>query len=349
MASVTAVKTAPHSVLSDYKRLLTLAEYKRAFPSADEVLLKLNLSWTLFFPACSSPPWQVEGVVSTLREDGFRVTAVENKTVVTDPEKGAILNRWSALFSRYQVPFVLLHETEWIDFTPRAELCALQEIFPHGFQIPRLFVGTPILHLPTLKTHGHTGMTGAVKNAFGGLLKERRHHAHRLIHEILVDIMSIQKEIHPGIFVVLDGTICGDGAGPRTMIPRTGNILLASDDPVALDAVAATIMGFDAFSIPFIRLCHDKGIGVGDYDQIEIIGDDISSLNLHCSVRRSPVIFFDQLVRKSMLEPLLHTLLFRAAIAASAVYHDYIWYPVVGKRRVDAFMKTPWGLLFSQY
>jgi len=325
MASVTAVKTAPHSVLSDYKRLLTLAEYKRAFPSADEVLLKLNLSWTLFFPACSSPPWQVEGVVSTLREDGFRVTAVENKTVVTDPEKGAILNRWSALFSRYQVPFVLLHETEWIDFTPRAELCALQEIY------------------------GHTGMTGAVKNAFGGLLKERRHHAHRLIHEILVDIMSIQKEIHPGIFVVLDGTICGDGAGPRTMIPRTGNILLASDDPVALDAVAATIMGFDAFSIPFIRLCHDKGIGVGDYDQIEIIGDDISSFNLHCSARRSPVIFFDQLVRKSMLEPLLHTPLFRAAIAASAVYHDYIWYPVVGKRRVDAFMKTPWGLLFSQY
>jgi uncharacterized protein (DUF362 family) len=313
------------------------------------VLLKLNLSWSLFFPGCSSPPWQVEGVLSTVLQDGYEVTAVENKTVVTDPEEGAMHNRWSSLFSQYDVQFIPLQEAQWIDFTPHSDMMAMGDIFPEGFQVPHMFMDTSIIHLPTLKTHGHTVITGAVKNAFGGLLKERRHHAHTRIHEILVDLMLIQKEIHSGIFAVMDGTICGDGAGPRTLIPRVGNLLLASEDQVALDTVAATLMGFDPLSIPFIRLCHERGIGMGDFDQIEIMGDDISSINFHCSVHRSPVIFFDQLLRTSMCEPLFHTPLFRAAIAASAIYHDVVWYPLVGRRRVNHFMKTPWGKLFSQY
>jgi uncharacterized protein (DUF362 family) len=343
------MKTTPASVLSDYRHLLTGAGYTRFLPSTQHVLLKLNLSWSLFFPGCSSPPWQVEGVLSTVLQDGYEVTAVENKTVVTDPEEGAMHNRWSSLFSQYDVQFIPLQEAQWIDFTPHSDMMAMGDIFPEGFQVPHMFMDTSIIHLPTLKTHGHTVITGAVKNAFGGLLKERRHHAHTRIHEILVDLMLIQKEIHSGIFAVMDGTICGDGAGPRTLIPRVGNLLLASEDQVALDTVAATLMGFDPLSIPFIRLCHERGIGMGDFDQIEIMGDDISSINFHCSVHRSPVIFFDQLLRTSMCEPLFHTPLFRAAIAASAIYHDVVWYPLVGRRRVNHFMKTPWGELFSQY
>ena len=80
-------------------------------------------------------------------------------------------------------------------------------------------IGSNIIHLPTVKTHVYTTMTGGMKNAFGGLLKNNRHWAHTDIHATLVDLLAIQKEIHPGMLAVMDGTICGDGAGPpRSLI-----------------------------------------------------------------------------------------------------------------------------------
>ncbi|MFN8557912.1 MAG: hypothetical protein U0531_11410 [Dehalococcoidia bacterium] len=39
----------------------------------------------------------------------------------------------------------------------------------------------------------------------------RRHWTHSQIHETLVDSFTIQQEIHPGIFAVMDGVIAGDG------------------------------------------------------------------------------------------------------------------------------------------
>jgi uncharacterized protein (DUF362 family) len=349
LAKVAVVTSTPQTVLADYNRVMELAEYRRTLSHTQETLIKLNLSWTLFFPACSSPPWQLEGVLKTLLEDGFKLTAIENKTVVTNPRKGADLNKWSPLFGKYNIEFQPLNELKWVDFKPKSELIAMYEIFPDGFQVPEILFGRNIVHLPTLKMHGHTILTGAIKNSFGGLLKERRHHSHKLIHEVLVDLLQIQKELHPGIFAVMDGTVCGDGAGPRTMVPQIKNIILASEDQVAIDAVAAKISGFEPLEIPFIRLCHERGLGTGDLDQIDIIGEDISSVNFHFHVKRSPVIFFDQVLRKSFLEPLFHTPLFSLAIAASALYHDFLWYPVIGKPRVKKFLKTEWGKLFLKY
>ena len=89
---VAVLRTTPETVVADYGRLLRLAEYDRVLPRDGEVLLKLNLSWTKYFPACSTQPWQLEGIVRTLLEDGYRperLHPVENKTVVTNPRQGA--------------------------------------------------------------------------------------------------------------------------------------------------------------------------------------------------------------------------------------------------------------------
>ena len=119
-----------------------------------------------------------------------------------------------------------------------------------------------------------------MKNAFGGLLNLNRHWTHSVIHETLVDLLRIQKEIHPGIFAVMDGTIAGDGPGPRCMRPHVKNYILASDDCVAIDAIAAKMMGFDPMTdLKFIRLAHENGLGVGRPEEIEIVGDDIKGVN----------------------------------------------------------------------
>jgi hypothetical protein len=237
---------------------------------------------------------------------------------------------------------------------------AIREIKPdidhlYDLSVPETntFIGDGIvLH----NTHGHTMMTGAMKNAFGGLITERRHHSHKMIHEVLVDLLQVQKEIHPGIFAVMDGTVAGDGAGPRTMIPVVKNCILASSDQVAIDAVAAKMMGYEPMDIKFIKLAHDRGLGCGDVGQIDIAGiskAEFNRTNWHFATKKSPVIFWDQVFRKgtlSFVEPLLfHTGLFQLCVFGSAFYHDSIWYNLVGRARINKFMKTDWGKLWQRY
>jgi uncharacterized protein (DUF362 family) len=355
-AVVAVLRTRPETVVADYGRLLRLAEYDRVLSRDGELLLKLNLSWTKYFPACSTQPWQLEGIVRTLLEDGYRperLHPIENKTVVTTPRKGAVNNRWMPILDRYGLPFIPLPEVEWTVYRFRSPLLKLNHIFPEGIEIPKMYVGASVLHAPTLKTHGHSQTTGAIKNAFGGLLKEVRHYAHEFIHEVLVDLLYMQRELHPGVFAVMDGTVVGDGAGPRTMIPREGNLILASADSVAIDAIAARLMGYDPLAIPYLRMAHDRGLGVADPREITLAGDDVSDVNFRCQTSRSLVIWGDQLIRKGPLRPLKHLLLHSPLVVwapfASNLYHDGLWYPTIGRSRIRAFAATGWGRLFATY
>ena len=238
----------------------------------------------------------------------------------------------------------------------------MQELFKDKIIVPKIFKDANIIHLPTVKTHGHTTMTGTMKNAFGGLIPKYRHHSHKVIHEILVDLLTIQKEIHPGLLAVMDGSVAGDGAGPRIMNPVETNILLAGEDQVAIDAVSAKLMGFDPLKIKFIKMAHDQGLGMGDVDQIDIIGmdpDTFKSTNFHFKTKKSLVVKWDQRLRKTTykyrpLKPLhwflFYTPFFQLFILASGIYHDWIWYPLIGKKRIKKFTSdTEWGQLFEKY
>ena len=355
-AQVAVVRTRPETVIEDYARVMDLAGYRDTLSRDRDTLLKLNLSWTKYFPSCSSQPWQVDGVVTKMLADGFtreRLIPIENKTVVTNPREGCRNNRWEPVLQRHGLTFTPLPEVEWQVYRFTSPLLKLNEIFPEGIQIPAIYPGKQILHLPTVKTHGHAVMTGSVKNSFGGLLREVRHYAHKYMHEVLVDLLYMQRELHPAVFTVTDGTVAGDGAGPRTMIPRVKNLILAATDSVAIDAISARLMGFDPMSIPFLRMAHERGLGVADPREIEVVGDDVSQENFGFQTRRSMVIWGDQMIRKGFLRPLerllLHSPLMVWAPFASNVYHDMMWYPTVGQSRIREFMRTEWGALFRKY
>ena len=355
-ARVAVVRTRPETVVADYARVMDLAGYRNTLSRDRDTLIKLNLSWTKYFPSCSSQPWQVDGVIGKMLADGFarsRLIPVENKTVVTNPREGCRNNRWEPVLQKHGLTFQPLTEVDWQVYRFKSPLLKLNDIFPEGIQIPAIYPGRQILHLPTVKTHGHAVMTGAVKNSFGGLLREVRHYAHKYMHEVLVDLLYMQRELHPAVFTVMDGTVAGDGAGPRTMIPRVKNLLLAATDSVAIDAIAARLMGFDPLSIPFLRMAHERGLGIADPRQIEIVGDDVSTENFGFQTRKSLVIWGDQMIRKGFLRPLerilLHSPLMVWAPLASNVYHDVVWYPTIGRSRIREFMRTEWGQLFRKY
>jgi uncharacterized protein (DUF362 family) len=355
-ARVAVIKTRPETVVADVARMMRGLDYQRALPAGRRTILKDNISWHLPFLSANTTPWQLEGVVRALREDGYTdLLGLHNQTVVTDAHRGDKLNKFAGVYHKYGVPTVdnFDPDCKWVTIEPKTPLLVLDRIFG-AVKVPEVMIGSNIVHLPTVKTHVYTTMTGAMKNAFGGLLKDNRHWAHTDIHKTLVDLLAIQKEIHPGMFAVMDGTICGDGAGPRAMIPVVKNYMLASDDMVAIDAVSAWLMGFDPLAdVECIRVAHERGLGVGDVREIEVVGEDISEVNFHFRVqyhfaaRVGRLLWFTPLARIQSLffkTPLVH-----AFIWGSATYHDHYWWPVYGTKRMAEIAKSPWGQLFQAY
>jgi len=337
---------------------MEMAGCRDSLDSGTTTILKDNISWHFPFLSANTTPWQLEGTILGLRNAGFsNLVAVHNDTVVTDPVKGGKLNKLDVIYRKHSIPEKFNFRSDdmrWIEYKPKGNVSALNKIYPEGIRIPEYFVGKNIVHLPTVKCHIYTTTTGAMKNAFGGLLNTRRHYTHSVIHEILVDLLTIQKEIHTGIFTVMDGTLIGNGPGPRTMIPIEKDYMLASQDSVAIDAVSAKLMGFDPRSIRYIRLAHEQGLGKGVPDEIEVIGEDITKENLRCHVghnfpgRFGRALWFGPLKRIQKL--FFRTPLVYAFIVGSFIYHDYVWWPFVGRRIQETIrFNSKWGKCFHEY
>src|ERR1051326_4930585 len=365
-ATVSILRTSPATVLRDYHTLINLAGYQHAIPKDVDTALKVNISWPFFFPGSSTTPWQREGVVRAMKEDGYDpslIHACHNRTVVIDAHLGERENKQIDVVQAHGLRNVHLYEGEdWIDVRDAVgdltkKFLCLNEVYPKGFMIPRRFIGENIIHLPTVKTHIFTTMTGAMKNAFGGLLNEHRHWTHPVIHETLVDLLMIQKKIHRGVFAVMDGTFAGDGPGPRCMMPHVKNVLLASADQVAIDAVSAKLMGFDPMQIKYIRMAHDLGLGCGDPREIEIVGDEsAANENWHFVGPFKKMTFASRMQHKIYWGPMkkpiewsLKTVLAPWAYIASVIYHDSFWYPLNAKRMMRQVLESPWGRLFRNW
>ncbi len=357
-ARVAVVKTSPATVLDDYERLAELAGMDKVLSKGSTTILKDNISWHFPFPGANTTPWQMEGTILALKKFGLKdISCVQNKTVVTDAFKGEDLNNYVPIFRKYNIPVLFNFKEEdmkWSVFTPKAKMHVLNMIYPEGISIPDYFLGKNIVHLPTVKCHIYTTTTGAMKNAFGGLLNTKRHYTHSWIHRTLVDLLAIQKEIHPGIFAMMDGTTAGNGPGPRTMFPVIKDYILASADQVAIDAVAAKMMGFDPLSIEYIRVAHEDRLGVGDVRDIEIVGTDISNESWGFTVGNNGVSLFGNLAwfgpLRGIQKLFFRTPLVHAFIFGSEAYHDYYRWPLKDEKVFEHWKaNTEWGRLFEKY
>ena len=354
---VTVLKTSPETVLEDIEEIMQLAGVESALSKEIQTGLKINISWQTWYPACSSTPWQIEGVIKALQKFGYTdLVGVHNDTVVVNTADGEQNNKHKFVTDKYNIPCLYLYneDFEWIEYKPQSPLLVLDKVYPQGIFIPKALVGMNILQLPTVKTHVFTTITGAMKNAFGGLLHRNRHWTHSVIHDTLVDLLTIQQDIHPGIFAVMDGTFAGDGPGPRAMRWHEKDIILASADQVAIDAISAKLQGFDPMNIRFIRKAHEMGLGVGNPQEIEIIGYDIDQEPAWNFVQNDTLASYGQkLIYHGPLKPLEKLLLQSPLVPwsffASNFYHHVYWSPFVGRRRVESALDTKWGQLFSSY
>jgi hypothetical protein len=357
-SKVAVLKVRPETILSDIGRLCELAGLQAALDKNATTIVREQLAWHYPLPGANTTPWQLEGTLLALRDSGFSdVSCVHSQSVGTDAAKGEDLNHYLPLVERYQVPVLCNFkpaDMKWLEYRPKARLHALHKAFPDGIFMPDYFFGKNVVHLPTMKCHTFATTSGAMENAVSGLLDTKRHYTQSWIHRALVDVLAIQKEIHAGLFAVMDGTTAGNGPGPRTLLPVVKDYLLASQDQVAIDAVAAKMMGFDPLAIEYLNLAHEDGLGVADPRDIEVVGADIAheswgfSVGENVASKVGEALWFGPL--KGMQKLFFRTPLVNVLALGSEVYHDrYRWPRKEQQVFSDWQLNTGWGRLFEAY
>jgi uncharacterized protein (DUF362 family)/ferredoxin len=136
-----------------------------------------------------------------------------------------------------------------------------------------------VISLPKMKTHQLTRFTGAIKNQFGcipGMLKGQYHVKMPNPFNFATMLVDLNSLIRPRLFI-MDGIMAMEGNGPFSGKPRQMNVLLLSSDPIALDSVACKIIDLNPEFVPTSIPGEKAGLGTYHYEQIELIGDDVSA------------------------------------------------------------------------
>ncbi len=139
-----------------------------------------------------------------------------------------------------------------------------------------------IISLAKLKTHVLTLMTGGVKNVFGLIPGFRKANYHKEFpkpeefSQVIVDIFSLKTPT----LTIMDAILAMEGDGPSSGTPRWANLLLASSDAVALDAVAAEIIGLNPRRVPTIRIASEAGLGIGWTEAIHVVGESLADVKI---------------------------------------------------------------------
>jgi uncharacterized protein (DUF362 family)/Pyruvate/2-oxoacid:ferredoxin oxidoreductase delta subunit len=133
-----------------------------------------------------------------------------------------------------------------------------------------------------LKTHGMMTYTGAVKNLFGvipGLVKADYHLRLNSVDNFADHLVDICEAVKP-IFSIIDGIYGMEGDGPSAGERRYVGLVLASDNPYALDTVASNIIGMDPMIVPTVRAARERKLFSGDLHDVRINGVQLDEINI---------------------------------------------------------------------
>jgi uncharacterized protein (DUF362 family) len=250
-------------------RALDLIDFSAPLTSWDRVLIKVNFITTKTWnTGATTDPIVVEAIIQKLKSLPVEVFVVESDATMTDATKAFKVTGMAEMCERNNVEWVnLRHLKEKVDI-PIQGGQVLKKI-----TVPRLVKDSAVISAAKLKTHNATQVTLGMKNMFG-LLPDKlkfKYHA-RGISKVIVDINTVLRSA----FTVIDGFVAMEGNGPTNGTPVQMDTIIAGVDPVATDATASRVMGFNPHSISHIRRAYDKSLG--EIDRVEIVGDGIDAV-----------------------------------------------------------------------
>lgn len=223
--------------------------------------------------ATVTDPRVIEALVSLLKEIGIERVLVGEDPAVCLSKRAFEVSGVAKAVNRAGGELVYLDEE------PRVEIEVPEAKVLRRVSLPKIVLNSDIfISVPKIKTHLMTGLTLAIKNGLGVLVDEEKKRVHtESLHYKLVDILRVVK---PDL-VVEDGILVGEGQGPVAPIPVSLNLLIASTDVVAADAVASAVVGFHPYEISTTRIAEVENLGTGDLDKIAVKGKKIEEVKYY--------------------------------------------------------------------
>ena len=238
-------------------------DFEDLVPAGAKVAVKVNLSTPFAENAegSNTAPEILEAVCRILKERTDDVSVVESNGMRYNTMEAFEVTGYLPILEKFGFTPKNLSEDEWID---------VGEPLIQGWGLPRTLIDADVfITLPVLKTHATTVFTGALKNQFGCYPQHNRILLHPHLDEVIVLINGILK---PKL-AVMDGIVAMEGRGPINGVPRRMDLMLASTDPVALDATAMRLVGIDPYTSDHVVMASGKGLGVIDENGISVDGD----------------------------------------------------------------------------
>ena len=334
MTTVSLLPAPANQVIEVVEHAMSQAGWKNYISEGANVSLKVNLGWDIFLPGAVSAPWVVEGVIKAIQQYVGKIYIIESDQVVVDVDKALRETKIDRLCGQYGVQWVNMSRGDFVLIRDDSRI-VLKEIY-----IPEILTRTELISIPVMKTHNKTVITGSLKNQWG-CLQTLRHNFHPVLSEALVDVNTLIKPR----FAVMDATICLEGNGPKSGIPKELGYILASGDLVALDTIAARIMGFDSKIINHIQLCAKHGLGNSDTRKILVKGEQVDKIIAPFQkAKHNPVSWLELLLRKSFFQNMIfNTPIFGIFCWGARRYYE-IWEIMVGKRlRREVLENSPYS------
>jgi uncharacterized protein (DUF362 family) len=249
-------------------KALDLIDYKKALVGYDKVLIKINfITDKTWDTGATTDPLVVEAIIKKLENLPVKTYVVESDATMTNADKAFEKTGMKEMCDRNGIEWLnLRHVKDRVKIEiPNGE--ALKNII-----VPRLVAESAVISAAKLKTHLNTKVTLGMKNMFGLLPDKFKGKYHmKGISKVIVDINSVLRSA----LTVIDGFVGMEGQGPVDGTPVQMNLIIAGKDPVATDAVAAQVMGFNPYEIKHIRKAHEKGLGKSE---AEIVGEKLEDV-----------------------------------------------------------------------
>lgn len=259
------------------KSFSLIGSLDQIFPRRSKIFVKINHLST------SSPPESciithpvfTQEVLRILLEFGHEIIVGDD--IYTKDKDGFLISGYRKVCEELGVRLVNLKESGF------QEIECKGEVLKKAFISPLVLEADYVLNLPKFKTHSLTVFTGAVKNLFGIIPQGQRLHYHRLFSrneifsQMLVDIFSCA----PPHLTIMDAIEAMEGEGPSAGNPKKLGVIIASQDAVAVDAVAAKIGGLNPLDIYTTLHAHERRQGTGEIKNITIAGEKIGDVEVN--------------------------------------------------------------------
>jgi hypothetical protein len=338
--SVAILEARPETVVQDYNRLLELVDFKDLCGGAAPVLVP-GIRDGHWFPGRGTPPWQLDGVLKTCTDQENLTSDDPVSCLVVAPKGKYNIGSgsgwgWERILRERGIAIVPTDSREPLPYRPHGNFPALEAVLPHGLALPPALWDKPAVLMSVPGLGRIQPLFGCV-DLLGRLLHLPQEKGQNKIphSEIIAELLGYVGECLPNSIHVMDAVVWDVPAGRGGSKPVLRHVILAGRDPLAVDATAMRLLGFQPTSLSWVRLASERGAGVAKKKEISILGQP-ELLDLDFQKRKSTLSSLPDWDNPFWMK-------------GEKAWARWLWQRTGRGTEIKKFRETSWGSLFETY